>query len=266
MVIYCGRRFAKRLIAAMICIIFATSATAEIFVDQAMITSGELRVSGRIIPSREATITLDDIHRAQVSSEGRFLFRLAYHPANCIVTLKVNSDSRQAVIGFCGQRGQVGPIGPAPVEFSGRVGPQGPQGAQGIAGHQGPQGAQGNQGSQGEPGSTGPIGLTGSAGLTGPVGGIGPVGHEGKQGPGGLPGPTGPEGKAGTQSAALRVFVENCKSGGRCVARCNPDEYAINGTCDRNDRLSMDESNVYCVAAGDSTGPTWARAICARKP
>ena len=63
----------------------------------------------------------------------------------------------------------------------------------------------------------------------------------------------------------MRVFVENCAAGIRCVAKCAPDEFAVNGTCDRGDRLGMDETGVYCAATTGEVGRRWARAICAKK-
>lgn len=257
----------------------ATPVRAEIVVDQAMITAGELRVGGRLSPGRETTVLLDDAYKTQTLSDGRFFFRLTYHPATCMVTLKVGNENRQAVIGFCGQKGQAGAKGETSVE-KGQPGPQGPQGPQGLAGQQGPLGAQGPQGARGEPGAVGrgeagaagppgPAGPAGNDGSTGPIGVTGQIGPEGKagqRGPMGVPGPVGPEGRPGSMSSPLRVLVETCPAGGRCAARCGADEYAVNGTCDRGDRLGMDESSVFCVSDRDSTGPNSARAICAKKP
>ncbi|WP_213564021.1 hypothetical protein [Microvirga sp. 3-52] len=75
----------------------------------------------------------------------------------------------------------------------------------------------------------------------------------------------GPEGKPGPAGTILRVFVQECASQGRCMARCEQDEYPINGTCNRGDRLDMDEVGVYCFSTGESPKGMIARAICAKK-
>ena len=292
----------KRFLPALTFVLSSTSVHAEIAVNTAMITAGELRIMGRISPPGIAPITLDDIYQGQTDKEGRFEFRLPYHPPTCAVTLKTRNESRQAVIAFCGQRGPSGAPGaqgpkgettksgasgppgqpgpPGPPGPEGPPGPIGPQGAQGVAGHQGPQGPQGAPGSKGEPGPAGspgpegpvgipgPIGPAGEAGLPGPpgpIGQIGPPGAAGQAGPVGPPGSPGPEGKPGISGTVLRVFTEQCRSAGRCVAKCKEDEYVVNGTCDRGDSLSLDESAVYCVSAIERPGPSWARVICAKK-
>ena len=289
----------RRVFYSLILVASSSPAVAEIIIDQAMITAGELRVIGRLTAPGVTTVTLDENYRAQADATGRFTFRLPYHPATCIVSLKARNESRQAVIGFCGQQGQqgppgsqgargeaatsgiigpVGPVGPqGPPGPEGQPGPPGPQGPQGVAGHQGPQGPQGQQGARGEvgppgppgeagpPGPSGPAGPEGQTGPMGPAGPPGPVGQLGPAGPPGPVGPPGPEGKPGVGGSLLRVLVERCASGGRCVARCSPDEFAVNGTCERGDIVGLDESSVSCIAAVDRPGPGWARAICARK-
>ena len=121
------------------------------------------------------------------------------------------------------------------------IGPAGPPGSQGAAGEIGPIGP------------PGPIGPIGPAGLTGPVG---PAGPDGKMGP---------EGKPGLAGTVLRVFVQECASQARCMARCGEDEYPVNGTCNRGDRFDMDESGVYCFSTTESPKGMLARAICAKK-
>ncbi len=269
-------------------------AYADILVEQAMITGGELRVMGRITRSRAETVTLDERFEAKVG-DGRFAFRLAYHPRTCIVRLQAGSESRDAVIGYCAQAQPIsaepaeqemtvpagalervavgaaigrptslGPMGPPGAD--GPAGPVGPRGPQGVAG---PQGAEGPQGIAGPPGPPGPPGPTGSTGPDGPSGPPGPAGEIGPSGPMGPPGPSGAMGPAGppgpARQFALRVFIANCSSDIRCVAKCEPDEFAVNGTCDRNDRLGMDENGIYCVSATGDVSRRWARAICAKK-
>jgi hypothetical protein len=43
---------------------------------------------------------------------GRFTFRVVYHPATCIATLAAGKDSTRAVVKGCGQAGPRGPAGP----------------------------------------------------------------------------------------------------------------------------------------------------------
>jgi hypothetical protein len=75
----------------------------------------------------------------------------------------------------------------------------------------------------------------------------------------------GPEGKPGTAGTILRVLVQQCEAQGRCVARCGEDEYPVNGTCNRGDRLDMDEVGIYCFSTSDNPSRMFARAICAKK-
>ena len=156
--------------------------------------------------------------------------------------------------------GVVGPPGPMGPE--GPPGPPGPQGPQGLAGHQGPQGGHGHRGEPGPAGPPGPEGPAGPQGEAGPPGPPGPVGPVGAIGPAG---PAGPEGKPGRSGTILRVFVQQCNSGERCVARCESDEYPVNGTCARGDRPAMDELAVYCFSTSSDTNGVFARAICAKK-
>ncbi|WP_162560647.1 collagen-like protein [Methylobacterium durans] len=260
-------------------------ALADMIIDQAMITAGELRVSGRVNPAQTATVVLDDRSQITADKEGRFLFRLAYHPANCMVTLKAGPDVRQAVIGFCGQRGPEGQgnpnaraavptVVPAAVQGSPQIGSQGgpqigpqigPRGPQGVAGPQGPEGPQGARGEVGPAGPAGPAGAVGPAGPAGPPGPRGEAGAVGPAGPAGPAGAAGADGRSAASFAALRVQMTNCADGGRCVATCASDEFAVNGTCSAGDRPGMDESSIYCLSMGAKPGPITARAICAKK-
>src|SRR4051812_40424633 len=105
---------AKLLYSLAVLALASTPAAADIFVEQAMIANGELRVMGRLGPAHAvpATVTLDDRGEVTTDRGGRFTFRLAYHPAECMVTIRAHSESRQVVIGFCGRRGPEGPQGP----------------------------------------------------------------------------------------------------------------------------------------------------------
>lgn len=249
-----------RLLLIALAVTAAVPARAEIVVEQAMITNGELRVSGRINPPRVLAVSLDDKGQITSESDGRFGFRLIYHPASCVVTLRAADNSRrQAVIGFCGQKGPEG-AGAAPMVMAAQqratpaapaqIGPRGPQGVAGAQGPEGPQGASGE---------AGPAGAIGPPGPAGPSGALGPMG------PPGPPGPAGPEGRAGRAMSLLRVQVETCGTGGRCVASCASDEFSVGGTCSTGDRPSMDENSVYCFAMGTNPAPFKARAICAKQ-
>lgn len=238
--------------------LLASGASAEIVIEQSMITNGELRVVGRLTPARQTKLILDDSYQSTAEKDGRFTFRLVYHPANCLVTVKADTESRQAVVGFCGQRGPEGREGvagksaqvlPAAHSEKAVIGPRGPQG---VAGPQGPEGPQGVRGEKGEPGSIGPAGPPG------------PKGERGESGPPGPAGPPGPEGKIAAAASILRVQVEECSAGGRCVATCARDEFAVNGTCSGGERPAMDESSIYCFALGTTPTPLKARAICAK--
>lgn len=135
-----------------------TPALAQMTIDEARIAGGELRISGRIRKAN-TPIRLDDRFTVTSDARGRFSFRAAYHPADCVVTLTWGDERRDAVIRHCGQMGAPGPTGP-----QGAPGPQGPQGAQGAQGPQGPQGERGPAGERGPQGVPGPPGLAGPAG------------------------------------------------------------------------------------------------------
>ena len=156
----------KRLLAGSILIASGMPAMADIVIDQAMITAGELRVVGRLSKPRQVSIFLDERFETKADANGRFTFRIAYHPASCIVNLQAETEQRQAVVGFCGQKGPEGPgtasqsAAVAPVE-PGPVGPPGPQGEPGRDGATGP---------KGDPGPEGPPGPQGAAGPPGPRG------------------------------------------------------------------------------------------------
>ncbi len=249
-----------RLCCALVILLMSTAAMAEIVIDQAMITNGELRVFGRINPPRSVAVTLDEMEKATADKDGRFAFRANRHPANCVVTVKSGDMNQAAVVGFCGQRGPEGGRASTPAAVTGPTAaapaPQiGPRGPQGVAGQQGPEGPQGAKGERGDPGAPGP------AGAAGPVG---PIGKTGEQGPAGPMGPMGPESKTASTSM-LRVQVAECSNEARCVASCGSDEFAVNGTCSGSERPIMDESSIYCFALSAGPSAIKSRAICAKR-
>jgi hypothetical protein len=240
----------------------ASKAAGEISIDMAMISNGDLNIYGHLSPPRSTSITLDGRYSTRSDQDGRFAFQLAYHPETCVVTLKSDAVSRQAVVGYCSRPHIVqvaaAPAKPAPATLAantprGEVGPRGPQG---VAGAQGPEGPQGERGPKGD---------LGPAGAAGPPGPAGPAGPKGEKGEKGDRGPAGPEGKAAAAAFALRVQVEDCAAGGRCVASCGSDEFAVNGTCSGGERPAMDESSIYCFAMGATPTALKARAICAKR-
>src|SRR5919107_6242255 len=178
----------KRLLAGSIFVTSLSPALADIVIDQAMITSGELRVIGRLSKPRQAPVVLDERFETKSEANGRFTFRLAYHPATCIVNIQAEDEQRQVVIGFCGQKGPAGaaePANAAALTPPAQPGPAGPVGPQGEPGH------------DGAPGPQGPAGPEGPAGLQGPQGVAGPPGPQGEPGRDGAPGPAGPIGPPG---------------------------------------------------------------------
>ena len=108
-----------------------------IMVYDARIEAGDLRVSGSV-RKPGAIVVLDDDISIQADRRGRFVFRLPYRPATCVVTLKSEPDEREAVVANCAPEGPPGPPGPQ--------GAAGPPGETGAKGDQGPQGELGPKG------------------------------------------------------------------------------------------------------------------------
>ena len=92
-----------RLPVALTCLLLSEPATAEITIVQATISSGELRVSGRVIPARVETVSLDERYSVRTDANGTFAFRIPFHPPSCVVEIKAGNDRRAAVIGGCAQ-------------------------------------------------------------------------------------------------------------------------------------------------------------------
>ena len=112
-------------------------AEAEISISAARIAEGDLIVMGQV-DQANAEVTLDDSFSETTDGRGRFTFRVAYHPASCIVVLKAAAKQRNVVVGNCGQmgpRGEPGPVGPR-----GDRGDPGPSGPMGPTGPEGPPG------------------------------------------------------------------------------------------------------------------------------
>jgi hypothetical protein len=160
------------------------SAHADIKVEGAKITGGDLWIVGSV-DEPDTEISLDGRFQRRTDIRGFFEFRVVYHPASCIATLRTPYQAREVVVGDCGQQGPRGERGPQGVGLAGPAGPAGLTGESGPKGEAGP---------RGEPGSPGEVGAVGPPGPIGPVGLQGPAGPDGKQG---APGPEGPAGVAG---------------------------------------------------------------------
>lgn len=108
-------------------------AAADMSISGARIAEGDLIVVGQV-DEPDTEITLDDMFSERTDRRGRFTFRVAYHPATCIVVLKAAAKQRSVVIGNCGQigpRGEPGPVGPP--GDRGEPGPPGPMGPPGLS-------------------------------------------------------------------------------------------------------------------------------------
>src|SRR5688572_21411418 len=96
----------KLILSASVLVLTTTATCAEIVVEEATIAGGQLHVIGRVNPPAEVTVTLDNAHNIRTERNGRFTFRVVYHPATCIATLAAGKDSTRAVVKGCGQAGQ----------------------------------------------------------------------------------------------------------------------------------------------------------------
>ncbi|MCJ2072261.1 collagen-like protein [Methylobacterium sp. J-030] len=212
-----------------------------IMVYDARIEAGDLRISGSV-RKPGAIVVLDDDISIQADRRGRFVFRVPYRPATCVVTLKSEPDEREAVVANCAPEGPPGPPGP-----QGAAGPPGETGAKGDVG------AKGDQGPRGEAGPKGEAGLQGPAG---PQGAPGPKGEPGEKGSPGLQGPPGPRGQAGTPggtgargeagpSAALRPVRKSDCAGG-CTVTCEAGETLVTARCLKAGTPTYDGEGAAC--------------------
>ena len=150
-----GRFAALAGIAAML--IGPGPARAEVEILGARISEGDLWIIGRI-ERPNAPLGLDGRYSGTSDGRGRFEFRVPYHPATCLVTLKAEDETREVAVGNCGQAGPRGEAG-----LPGPAGPPGPPGPAGPAGPPGEPGPPGEAGPAGEPGPRGPAGAAARA-------------------------------------------------------------------------------------------------------
>ena len=215
----------------------------------ARIEAGDLRVSGSV-RKPGAIVVLDDDISIQADRRGRFVFRVPYRPATCVVTLKSEPDEREAVVANCAPEGPPGPPGP-----QGAAGPPGETGAKGEAGAKGDQGPQGEMGAKGEMGprgEAGPQGPAGPQGTPGPKGEPGETGISGLQGaPGprglsGTPGGTGARGEAGATAVLRPVRKSDCAGG--CTVTCEGGETLVTAHCLKAGTPAYDGEGASCPA------------------
>lgn len=190
-------KFSMLIWAQMIYLAPVSVATADIGVADAKVTGGELWIIG-YSDEKDTDISLDGRFSRQIDHRGYFEFRVIYHPATCIATLRTARQERKIVVANCGEQGPAGPPGPpgaaAATGHSSRV-EQGDR----MDGTK-PSELSGSGASRtaiAGPWPPGPSGPPGSVGPPGPAGPPGPVGPPGPAGPRGPAGPAGPAGKAG---------------------------------------------------------------------
>jgi hypothetical protein len=254
-------------IAAGGALLFQDSAAARIRLNDAEIVGGVLVVTGHT-RHRYERIALDDRAARKSDRHRRFVFRIAYYPPNCTVTLKTVDDERVATIASCGARGAQGTAGERGP--TGPPGPSGPQGAPGVTGPSGPQGTPGVAGPQGPGGTAGPPGATGPAGprgiagppgMPGPAGPQGPAGPLGPQGVAGAPGAGGPQGPKGDPGTQLRQVRQDCAEDRDCAVTCADDEIAINAFCPKRAPAMM--TSLRAISCGTANQAAMV-AICAK--
>jgi hypothetical protein len=239
-----------------------------ITVNEARIEAGDLRISGTVRKGG-AVVVLDDDISVMADKGGRFSFRLPHRPTNCVATLKVEEDEREAVIANCAPEGPPGPKGePGPAGMAGLPGPKGDQGLKGDPGLKGDQGPQGGPGPKGEAGLRGEAGPKGEPGEPGPKGETGPQGPPGPKGEAGLAGGRGEAGAAGLASSPgagspMRVIrAENCPTSG-CEVTCEGGEVLVSAYClrARSPTFGQGSNGANAACPADSQGMV---GICAR--
>ncbi len=207
----------------------------------ARIEAGDLRVSGSV-RKPGAIVVLDDDISIQADRRGRFVFRVPYRPATCVVTLKSEPDEREAVVANCAPEGQPGP--PGPQGAAGPPGETGPKGDQGPQGEGGPRGEAGPQGPAGPQGAPGPKGEPGETGISGLQGAPGPRGQSG------TPGGTGARGEAGASAVLRPVRKSDCAGG--CTVTCETGETLVTAHCLKAGTPTYDGEGAACPA--EATG------------
>lgn len=104
-------KFSMLIWAQMIYLAPVSVATADIGVADAKVTGGELWIIG-YSDEKDTDISLDGRFSRQIDHRGYFEFRVIYHPATCIATLRTARQERKIVVANCGEQGPAGPPGP----------------------------------------------------------------------------------------------------------------------------------------------------------
>ena len=99
----------------------APARAADMRIEAAKITGGDLWIIG-YADDPGVEITLDGQFPHRTDGRGYFEFRVVYHPATCIATLRTPKQTRSIVVGEFGQQGPQAP---------GLVGPRGATGRPG---------------------------------------------------------------------------------------------------------------------------------------
>ena len=95
-------------LAAILAVAGSSSALAEISINQAAITGGQLVIAGRTDVANQTVAIAGTDFTAAVDSRGTFRFEVSYLPPTCIVDLVAGAERRDGVvIASCG------PVGPA---------------------------------------------------------------------------------------------------------------------------------------------------------
>lgn len=231
----------------------AGTAHAAIEISAARIEAGEIVVLGRVAKPNEK-VTFDDRFEVVSGRDRRFVWRAAYHPGDCTVTVKSDPDVREIVIANCGQTG--------PKADKGERGEPGPKGDAGPAGPAGPAGERGAQGERGEPGTT--PRLTIGTVTEGPAPGATITGSAAEPvldivlpRPAAAPPPT-PAAPTPVITPVLRAVTQACQGQAPCEASCGGDEALLAATPAPADRT---------FASARWTGgdiPAEARIVCGR--
>jgi hypothetical protein len=235
--------------------ISTASANAAIETREVRITAGELVVKGRTAQANQQ-ITLDGKFAAVSGANRTFEFRLAYHPASCMIGLQTEAETREAVVEGCGQRGPSGERGAA--------GERGPPGEKGMAGEKGVAGERGQPGPAGPRGESGPsappnalsigrvsVGPTASATISGNA-------------PSQVLDLVLPKADAAVTDRGLRVVNVTCKTDQRCQLSCADGEMLLLGNVLSSRRSpGSAEWDALTEQAGLTSWPAWG--VCVKQ-
>ena len=193
---------------------------------KAAVEGGRLVVQGTTATA-STQVTLDGRFNTTSTATKAFEFSLLYLPTDCIIELKVGSNTDPAAVGSCGPKGVnfIGPwLGTRAYAIDDLATLDGASWrARRVNTNKRPNlnpfdwqifAARGDTGLKGNTGAQGPQGPTGNTGPKGPEGEKGPAGATGAQGPQGVQGPPGPNTVAnGSVKAPAINFASNPSTG-----------------------------------------------------